>query len=339
MMRVETWRDGAAWDAFVATAPDASITHLWAWREVMDRAYGHPSFYLAALDRTGLCGVLPLTLVTGRLVGRHMVSIPFMDHGGICGALDPEAGSALVREAQGLARTHRAVLGLRSKRETAIDLPRSLEKVLMVLSLEGGEEGVWKRIPSKRRGQIRKGQRHGLTASIRGADALGEFYRVMATNMRDLGSPVHSVRFFRAVMESLGERARIILVRSGDVTVGAGLLLADGDNLWVPWSSSLRRYFSQGPNQVLYWESMRHGIAEGFRTFDFGRSSVGSGTFQAKREWGAEPEQLYWHYHPADAGPPEEDVQRLAWGVRAWRRLPLSIANLVGPAIRRGIPN
>jgi len=339
MTRVVAWEDGTAWDAFVEQAPDAAITHLWAWRDVMDRAYGHRSFYLAAVDGAGLRGVLPLTLVAGRLVGRHMVSIPFMDHGGVCGALDPEAEEALVRAAQELALTHRAVLGLRSRRETAIDIPRSLEKVLMVLSLEGGEEAVWRRIPSKRRGQIRKGQRNGLTASMRGADGLEDFYRVLAANMRDLGSPVHSIRFFRAILEELGERARIVLVRSGDLTIGAGLLLADGDTLSVPWSSSLRRYFSKGPNQVLYWESMRHGVAEGFRTFDFGRSSVGSGTYQAKQEWGAQPVQLYWHYHPADARPPEEGVQRLAWGVRAWRRLPLPIANLVGPAIRRGIPN
>jgi serine/alanine adding enzyme len=154
--------------------------------------------------------------------------------------------------------------------------------------------------------------------------------------MRDLGSPMHRREFFRRIIETFGEDARIILVREGDVPIGTGLILIQGDWAGMPWVGSLRSTFARAPNQLLYWEVFRHAIARGCQVFDFGRSSVGSGTYEAKRQWGAEPVQLYWHRLPGEDS--DGDVQRWQWATEAWRRLPVPVASLAGAAIRGRLP-
>jgi FemAB-related protein (PEP-CTERM system-associated) len=338
-MNVVEWTDAASWDAFVEAAPDAAITHLWGWGEAVRAAYRHRSFSLAAVDDGQIVGVLPLTLVRSRFLGRHLVSVPYMDHAGVCGAREAGVEHALVDAARDLAGTHGAALALRYRHDARLDLACATEKVLMVLDLARGEDEVWSSLPSNRRGQIRKGQKFRLVASIHGQEGVPAFYEVLARNMRDLGSPVHSFAYFARIAEFLGDRARIVLVRSNDDVVGAGMLLLWRDTISVPWSSSLRSYFRQAPNQTLFWEAIRFAIGRGTKWFDFGRSSKCSGTYEAKREWGADPVQLYWYYDAERSGPPEEDVRRLAWGVRAWQRLPVAVANVLGPGIRKAIPN
>jgi FemAB-related protein (PEP-CTERM system-associated) len=313
--------------------------HLHAWKEVLKEAYGHESFFLAAEERGELRGLLPLALVRSPLFGRSLVSMPFMDYGGVCGGSRPVAERPLVDEAVRLSARLRAKLVLRYLREPRLDMPRSLEKVTMWLELGTQEEALWKRLPSERRNRIRKAQKSGLVACYLGPEGLDDFYSVFAENMRDLGSPVHSRDFFGAVMRHLSDSTRLLVIRDGDRPVGAGLMLLHEGMISIPWVSSLRSAFSKCPNQLLYWEAMRFGIGEGFRTLDLGRSSRDSGTFEAKRQWGAEPVQLHWHYHPEDAAPPGEEVRRAAWAVGVWRHLPLAVVNRIGPWLRRGIAN
>jgi serine/alanine adding enzyme len=339
-LRVVPWTDGRSWDEFVRRAEDATLAHPWAWKDVMEHAYGHPASYLAAVQGDEVRGVLPLVLVKSRLFGRHLVSMPFLDYGGLCTGRYRDAEQALLDHAIGLAEEQRAVLQLRHVQDRAPTLPRSLEKVTMHLELGEDEETLWKRLRPRRRTEIRKGTKLGVEVSIHGGEeALSEFYTVLSTNMRDLGSPVHSRRFFAEVRTAFPEEARFIVARLGDVPIGTGLILLHRDTISVPWSSSLRRFSSYRPNRALYWEAMRYGLQHGYRLFDFGRSSRGSGTFQFKLEWGAEPVQLHWHYHPEGSGPPDDSIQRHSWAVRVWKRIPVGVANVIGPRVRRAIPN
>jgi FemAB-related protein (PEP-CTERM system-associated) len=347
---------GGDWDAFVAEASGATVMHLHGWKDVMERSYGHPTTLLAAAEGGALRAVLPLTLVRSPLLGASLVSMPFMDYGGVCG--DTAAERPLVDAATRLAREDAAELVLRYLRRPDLDMPCSLEKVTMHLELGTSEDALWKRLPSERRNRIRKGQKSGLVASVHDGSVLPEFYEVFATNMRDLGSPVHSRRFFREVMAALGPAARILLVRHEGRPVGAGLMLLFRGTISIPWVSSLRAFFKKSPNAVLYWEAMRYGISEGHRVLDLGRSSWNSGTFEAKRQWGASPVQLYWHHtrgsDEANVGAERSSAWRRlmglpagaklqsglsTWPVRVWQHLPIVVANAVGPWLRRGIPN
>jgi FemAB-related protein (PEP-CTERM system-associated) len=339
-VQVVDWRaDGQAWDAYVSATPDGTVCHLYGWRQVIEHAYGHRTFYLAATINGVICGVLPLVLITSRLFGRHLVSMPFMDYGGVVTQEGTGVHNVLVAAAHQLAQAQRATLSLRCATEQGLDLPLWLEKLTMVLDLGKSEEALWKRLPSERRNRIRKGQKNGLSISFHGADALEAFYSIFAVNMRDLGSPVHSRGFFRHMFTHLSEYLRIILVHHQGRPIGAACCLFYKDVITIPgWISALRPFFSLCPNQVLHWELMRFGIANGYRLLDLGRSSKDTGTLEAKRQWHARPVQLYWYYSP-EVPPAGGEQARFSRQADLWRRLPLSIANTLGPIIRQRLPN
>jgi FemAB-related protein (PEP-CTERM system-associated) len=335
-VHVEMCTDPAAWDAFVLAAPDGTIGHRWAWLGIVSASYGHRTVPLVAVRGGAVAGVLPLVQMRSRLFGRHLVSMPFVDIGGVCTAGDGEAEAALVSAAVKLATASDSHLELRHAADRPIPLVPSLHKVTMVVDLSGGEDAVWKRIHGNRRSQVRKARRAGLTASVCGSEALTDFYRILATNLRDLGSPVHRREFFRQVMDAFGEDARIVLVKDGDHAIGAALVLFQGDWAGMPFMASLRSFFPRAPSQLLYWQALSYGIARGCREFDLGRSTPNSGTYESKREWAAEPVQLFWHRLPGDNS--DSDVQRWQWGIEVWRRLPVPVATVVGAAVRGGLP-
>jgi serine/alanine adding enzyme len=336
---VVLWRDGRSWDRFVRGSADSTAAHRWAWTTIVPRAYGHQVFPVAAVRGQRLLAVLPLVLVRGALFGRHLVSMPYLDTGGVCGS-DAWAQEALVAGALEMADAYGAHLELRHLTDRGIDLPPSLHKVTMEVPLDGGTASLWERVKSNRRGQVRKARRQGLTASIVGAEGIDDFYRIMARNMRDLGSPMHRRHFFAAIVDEFGDDARIILVRSGQQALAAGLMLFHGSRALLPFSSCLRAARPSGANQLLYWSVLEYAVSRGCAVADLGRSSVGSGTYEAKREWGARDVQLYWYRNPpaTTQGLDTNESRLLRLAVRAWEHAPVWAATKLGAAIRGGLP-
>jgi lipid II:glycine glycyltransferase (peptidoglycan interpeptide bridge formation enzyme) len=109
----------------------------------------------------------------------------------------------------------------------------------------------------------------------------------------------------------------------------------------VPWASSLREFNPICANVLIYWQMVRFAVEHRFRTFDFGRSTPGEGTYHFKKQWGAQPRELVWEYWTARDRPiPELNPKnpRYARAIRVWQRLPVAVTTLVGPALVRNIP-
>ena len=335
-----------AWDRLVEIQPGATIGHLRAWGHVIREAYGHESIALAAVEAGELAGILPLVLVRSRLFGDRLVSMPFLDYGGIL--VDADAGHAGVARAlfEAALETARArgarSLGLRQFRPIEVDASVTDDRATMLLPLSTAD-AAWKALPSERRNRVRKGEKSGLSAVWGGSELLDGFYEVFAANMRDLGSPVHGRAFFTAMLAGLGETARVLQVRDLDGRpVGAAVCLFFRDTIAVPWVSSRREAFALCPNFVLYWEVIRFGCGQGYRTLDLGRSFKHAGTFEFKRQWGAQPHPLPWIFRDLLPGAPpsvDRDSARFQRLVDLWKRLPVPVANTVGPWVRRQLPN
>jgi FemAB-related protein (PEP-CTERM system-associated) len=332
-----------SWDRYVESHPRATVAHLSAWGAIARQAYGHDALYLMAQDEGEVVGVLPLVRFSSPLFGRQLVSMPFLDYGGVLA--DPGQGieAALVEEALRATRdlgVHG--LGLRQFHPEPLPHPVNGDRVTMLLPLTT-EEAAWKALSSERRNRIRKGAKQGLTATWTGPETLDDFYAVYAANMRDLGSPVHGRGFFQAMLAALPDVARVLLVRDRDGrTVGAAVCMFFRETIMMSWVSSLREAFALCPNFVLYWEVIRRGCREGYRVFDLGRSFRNAGTFEFKRQWGAQPRPLPWIFldvRPGAPPPVDRDSRRFAALVSAWKRLPVPVANVVGPWIRRRVPN
>ena len=228
-------RDAAEWDRYATGHPDASGYHVWAWRGVFARAFGHESIYLVARDGVRIAGVLPLVFINSLVFGRSLTSLPFLNYGGIA-ADSPDAADVLVAAATEVAREQRCRhVELRHVARRFFALPCKEHKVAMQLRLG---TGMWDRLDRKVRNQIRKAQKSELTGECGGVELLADFYRVFARNMRDLGTPVYGRRFFEEVLRSFPERTQIHVVRLKGVPVAAGITYQTGRGVEVPWASS-----------------------------------------------------------------------------------------------------
>ena len=337
---VEETQDGGAWDAGVASRHDASIYHRWAWRRIFEQATGHRTCYLIARRGRQAVGGLPLVEFRSRLFGRFAVSLPYVNYGGIAAA-DAEVADALVAAGVEWSRTRDlSHLELRHVGRRAPAWPERRHKVSMQLALASSTEAQWAVLNRKVRNLVRKAERSGFTTVEGGLDLVPEFHAVFAHNMRDLGTPIHGRRFFEAVVGTLGAAARVFVVRLDAQPVAASITLAGRDSIEVPWASSLRAFNDRAPNMLLYWRMLAAAVAAKQRTFDFGRSTPGEGTFHFKRQWGAVPVPLVWEYPGLQGTPPDQGPKNPTFrmAISMWRRLPVGVATRLGPRVITHIP-
>jgi FemAB-related protein (PEP-CTERM system-associated) len=330
------------WTRFVEHMPEATVAHQIGWREVIRDSLGHRPVYLMAINGDEITGILPLFLVKTWWRARYVVSLPWIDYGGVC-ARDVESERLLLERACRVTEEENArFMELRSVvNSTSLDLATSDKKVTFLLNVEGGPDRIWKGFNAKLRNQIRKADKSGLATEYGGLDELELFYRVFAHNMRDLGTPVWGIDFFERMLVRFEDNAKLVLVRKDDRVIAGGLVLAFKDRLYVPSASAYRSYLKYCPNHALYWRVIRDAAEQGYRYFDFGRSTWNSSTFNFKKQWTPTPTQLHWQYHlnKADQIPainPDNPRYRLFIGL--WQKLPLPVANTIGPRLIKNFP-
>jgi serine/alanine adding enzyme len=332
----------AKYEAFVENSPVATMPHLYGWRRVITGAYGHSSFYLVASQDNEVSGVLPLVWVKSRLFGNILASMPFLDYGGIVAA-NAESAQALYKQALLLREQCGADrLELRHREALLEEGTLRQDKSVLLLDISPGSETLWKSFGAKVRNQVRKAEKCGLHTQFGGSELLEDFYRVFTVNMRDLGSPVHHPIFFSKIFSEFGDKAGLFLVKEGNRTIGGLICLFHRDTVLVPWASCLRESFSKCPNNLLYWDAIQLACSRGCKTFDFGRSTIDSGTYKFKLQWGARPVNLNWQlfYRRAQLQATSQvEDPKLQMASKLWRRLPLPLTTWLGPVLRKSLVN
>jgi FemAB-related protein (PEP-CTERM system-associated) len=329
-------------ESYVTRGGQLPLSRHPAWMTVLARGLDHTPYCLEAVEDGKTRGVLPLAYVRSLLFGRFLVSLPYLNYGGVL-ADDNEMSSRLLDAAVTLAdRLKVRYLELRS--ETAAAHPKltraRADKVHMRLNLPATSGTLWDQLSTKVRNQVRKGQKSGLRVVWGTQELLSEFHEVFSANMRDLGTPTFGKKLFAAILEQFPTRAELCVVRAERKPVAAGLLLHGWSVTEVPSASSLRSYNPSCANMLLYWNLLQRAVERGQTVFDFGRSSQESPTFRFKKQWGAAPVPAEWQCYSrsgssADMRPDNPSYGRL---IRIWQRLPLWLTRLIGPSIVRGIP-
>lgn len=334
--------DGRAWDAFVESHQDSTNYHRYGWRKVVEKSFGHRTMYLAATNgQNEICGVLPFVRIKSRLFGSGLISLPFFNYGGLLISEDSAAVMLLDASRKMLSGTSLDHVELRHLRLRDDVVATKRHKVTMILDLKKNEEEQWSNLDTKVRNQVRKAEKSGLKAVSGRMELLDGFYEVFCRNMRDLGTPVYGRNFFYNILEEFPDSTRIISVTHDGRTIASALLTWYKDTLEVPWASSNKDFSRLCSNNLLYWEAIRFAISMGARTFDFGRSTPGEGTYKFKKQWGAMPLQLYWQYLLSEGKKmPEVNTHNSKYqlAIKAWQHLPLVVANFIGPHIVRCIP-
>ena len=312
------------------------------WMAVLGNGLKHEPYCVAASRGDRLVGLLPLCYVRSRLFGRFLVSLPYLNTGGVL-ADDEDIARAIIDRAVDLADLLK-VRYLELRHEKPIEHPALTQtltsKVHMRLPLPNTSEQLWADFDPKVRNQIRKGEKSGLAVYWGGAELLDEFYVVFAQNIRDLGTPVFARRLFKSVLQQFPNKAELCVVRCQERPLAAGLLVHGPGVSEVPSASSLRRHNSSNANMLMYWHLLQRAISRGQCVLDFGRSSPDSNTFRFKKQWGAKPEPAAWQYYVREGSVSDMRIESGKYDrlVRLWRRLPVPVTRWIGPAIVRGIP-
>jgi FemAB-related protein (PEP-CTERM system-associated) len=342
-VRIAEQSDEKKWNRFIKDKKGISSSHVYGWGRAVEKTYRHSSYYLIAEQNEQVVGVLPLVYMKIPFFRGQMVSLPYCDECDMIVTSDM-AGNLLIHRAISIAHELKAgFVELRGATYgyyiSSLDLPVSklTNKVRMVLELPSSSQELWKQFKSKLRSQIRKAERNGLRFQWATYDDIIAFYRIFCVNMRDLGSPVHSMRWFENLLRCYGEDMRIGLVYYSNRPVGGGVILAAGEKIQILWASTLRDFNRLAPNMLLYWKLLEFASDNGYGQFDFGRSTPGEGTYKFKLQWGAIPEPLKWYRIYMDRkvdGKNKSNSGTRSIVAQIWQRLPLPIANCLGPKIR-----
>ena len=331
-------QDEQSWEDFVARTHGASFFHRPGWNRAVARACGHDTLNLGAWRDGRLIGILPLTHIRSRLFGDALVSVGFGVYGGIVTEDDEAAHALAFAAARAGDRVRVGHIELRHEGPSSLawhvrsDLYATFRRKISAL-----DEANLKAIPRKKRADLRKAI-DNPRLRIDAESDLKTFFRIYAESVRDLGTPVFPRELFAAIKSEFGALVEISAAIGPDGPVAAVMSFYFKDKVLPYFGGATPAARPLHAYDLLYWELMRRAAARGCRIYDFGRSKRGTGSFDYKAFWGFEPEPLHYQYLPVGrAGIPEINPLNPKYRlmVQTWKRLPIPLANALGPVIAR----
>ena len=334
----------AAIDYFVRAHPHGTPFHLPAWLRAVEQGTGNRALVLVAECGEAVTGLLPLNEIHSPIFGRLLASTGFAVDGGLLLA-EGEDGADLLAAAERLAVSHSCpTIELRggpvsdTREGWAL---RTQSHCGFVAPLAADDDAQLTAVPRKQRAEVRKSLANDLTVEVgNGPQLRAEHYAVYAESVRNLGTPVFPRPLFKAVLDAFGDEADILTVRDEGRAVASVLSLY--------WRGAVMPYWGGGTldarrlraNDRMYYELMLHARRRGCDRFDFGRSKTNSGAYHFKRNWGFTPEPLsyaVWTAPGADKRDADPTSAKHKAQIALWQKLPLPIANRLGPWIARGL--
>ena len=342
-LRVSSYDDRmcSAWDDFVLREPSGTFFHLSGWKRVVEKEFGFEPRYLVAEDETGICGVLPLFLVSNRIQGKSLISTPFAVYGGVCARND--AVAARLRQAACHMAQREQVQYLELRERNAYHDAAFCTKDLYVSFdqlLPSTPEHLLQGFPRDTRYMIRRAQKEGLRAVVDNAQ-LEKFYDIYASSVRHLGTPVFSLRWFRTLAEEFGDMCEITTVWQGNTAVSAVLSFRFRDAVLPYYGGSLPEARKFAANNFMYFEVMKRALDTGLRYFDFGRSKKGTGAYAFKSQWNMQERSLPYQFFLVkrkdmpNFSPANTRFQSAIW---LWKKVPLPLTKMLGPSLVRLFP-
>ena len=329
----------ASWDAFVHACPQATFFHRAAWQGLIRDVFRHETHYLMALRDGVVEGVLPLARVHSRLFGHALTSLPFAVYGGVAASTE-EAARALEAEAQRIAQQSGVDhLELRHVSPRHADWPTQDLYVTFRKDILPEVEANMLAIPRKQRAMVRKGIKNGLTSTI--DSSVDRFFALYADNVHRHGTPAMPRRWFEALHLTFGSDCEVLTVAGPDGRpLSSVMSFYFRDEVLPYYAGDDEAARDLAANDFKYWELMRRACERGLKTFDYGRSKQGTGSYSFKKNWGFEPAPLHYEYrlYKRESIPQNNPNNRkYQWMIRTWRRLPLPVANWLGPFIVRSL--
>lgn len=331
------------WTDYILSHQSTSIYHDWGWGEILNKTYDLTPQRYMILNKEGEAEcIFPLQYVFNIFSREYQVSsLPFSS---FCG---PHFDKNTHNVQNGINQ----ILSHYIKQNVIIDI-RSSKKVNLgsyfahfdyyrnyVVKIETNEKDIWSTIFRKRRNLIKNSIKQGLETSISTTDAsLLIFYNIYIQNMKYLGSPPHSLKFFKTMKKIFGNHFKIFITHSSGLPIAAHILLIKNHIASSVFSASLKEYRSLHPNDNLYWSILLWCLDNGLTYLDMGRTRPRSGVEHFKKSWGARPLKLFY-YNTNLTSSSQYNENQFRIGSKFWAQLmPIPLTQHIGPLLKKGSP-
>jgi FemAB-related protein (PEP-CTERM system-associated) len=334
-------RDHARWDAFVRACPDATFFHLSGWQRVIEQSFRLKTWFYYCEQDGQIVGVLPLCEIKSALFGHALGAMQFCVYGGVA-ALSDAARAMLDDAADQLARELKVGhLEYRNLVAAHPDDPAWHTKELYVTfrkAISGDDEENLNAIPRKQRAMVRKGIKLGLVGEV--DDNVDRMFEAYASSVHRLGTPVFPKKYFALLKETFGDECEVRVITQNGALVAAVLSFYWRDEVVPYYGGGMPIARDVAGNDFMYWNLMQAAAARGARLFDFGRSKLRTGAYDFKKNWGFTAQHLPYEYklYTSNQLPDNNPLNpKYQLFIKMWKKLPLPLANLIGPHIVRNL--
>lgn len=325
------------WDDYVTSHDNGSFFHLSGWHTVIKNSFNHACYFLYAEKSGSICGVLPLVEVKSKLFGHALVSTPFCVYGGAIADTDD-----IVRQLEKQACTLAEELGvdyleLRYKEQQNSDLLLKQAHSTFGCDIPDEEEQILANIKKKQRAVIRHSLKNELQSQS--TQEIEEFYQLLSESYRNLGTPIFKKNYFKQLVSVFSEQLDITLVRDKAGQPSTAVMNFYFKDQVLPYyggGNSSSRFIKSA--DYMYYQVMCNAHEKGYKWFDFGRSKNDSGPYKYKKNWGMEPQPLFYYYHlvKADSLPNlSPNNPKYKYFIRLWQKLPLPVSQMLGPLLSK----
>lgn len=333
--------DRDEWDEFVNSSPNTKFFHLWNWRAVFEQTYGIQGIYVAAKEGEKLVGVLPLLQIKSPVFGNYLTSLP----GGI--AADNETVKRRLFEAAAeiVEEDGFDYLALRdcSSEDYLDEVDTEKNQASMIVEIGSDFSNVMHNISHTPLKLARRASNDSLHSEF-DFNFFEDYYPVYLRAVRERGTPTQGKKFFETIYHQFGDKFKLVSIFKDSKILGGGFLFHFKDTLVCTWSGMVSKYYPLNTSYLLIWDILKLASQLNVRQLDLGRSTIGSGAFEHKLRWGANPVPLYQHYYfNKTRNVTNERISRndkfiYRAFVKAWELAPLSLTELLGPKLRTQIP-
>ncbi|MFO8067037.1 MAG: hypothetical protein R6U11_05595, partial [Bacteroidales bacterium] len=154
----------------------------------------------------------------------------------------------------------------------------------------------------------------------------------------DLGTPVHSKKFFNKQVEYLKDYVRLFLVyNKNNKPICVKFLYNFKSTITSNDSATLRKYFHTRINDYQIYHAIAYAIKNKFSTYNMGRSQKESGTYIFKKSWGETIVEEYPVYSFHQQSGIKNKKSKYNSIISIWKKTPVFITNIAGPFARKNL--
>lgn len=326
------------WDNFVKENTETTFFHQAGWQEVIEKAFGHKTYFLYTETNGNITGILPLVHINSLFFGNTLVSIAPCVYGGIV-ACDEHSYEELDKESIRLAEKLGVdCLEMRNRTQKNPERPYKELYVSFRKELDADVEKNFLAIPRKQRAMVRKGIDAGLTSVI--DSNIERIYLAYSESVRNLGTPVFSKKYFQTLKEVFGEQCEVLSVEHNGQLIASVMSFYFKDEILPYYGGGTDLARELKGNDFMYWEVMRRAVERGIKVFDYGRSKIGTGSYSFKKNWGFTPQPLFYEFYLVKSTS-MPDINPLnpkyRFFIAAWKRLPLAVSQAIGPWLSKDL--